>query len=100
MLGELAASREATESPPGALTTCLAASQVGPPSAAVVAGVHCAFRREGYEALRADAGEGLDVYAGATLDFGIRYERAVLDWFDHLSSELGGVAGEPEGRRT
>ena len=23
-----------------------------------------------------------------TLDFGIRYERAVLDWFDHLPSEL------------
>lgn len=27
---------------------------------------------------------GTDPFAAATLDFGIRYERAVLDWFDHL----------------
>jgi DNA-binding PadR family transcriptional regulator len=42
------------------------------------------------------AGEGLDAYAGATLDFGVRYERAVLDWFDHLPDEVGGgAAGGP-----
>jgi DNA-binding PadR family transcriptional regulator len=49
-------------------------------------------RLERYEALRAEAGEGLDAYAGATLDFGVRYERAVLDWFDHLPDEVGGGA--------
>ncbi len=55
-------------------------------------------RLEGYEALRAEAGEGLGAYADATLDFGIRYERAVLDWFDHLSPEVGGeVAGGAAG---
>jgi DNA-binding PadR family transcriptional regulator len=59
-----------------------------------------AARLERYEALRADAGQGLDASTGATLDFGVRYERMVLDWFDHLSPEVGGVAGEPEGRRT
>lgn len=60
--------------------------------------VHVA-RLARYEALRAEAGEGFDAYAGATLDFGVRYERMVLDWFDHLADEVGGVAGEPEGRR-
>ncbi|MEU7765762.1 PadR family transcriptional regulator [Nocardia sp. NPDC049190] len=33
-------------------------------------------------------------FARATLDFGIRYERAVLEWFDHLP-ELLGVAWSP-----
>jgi DNA-binding PadR family transcriptional regulator len=50
-------------------------------------GVHAA-RLERYEALRAEAGEDLDPYATATLDFGIRYETAVLDWFDHLPDGL------------
>ncbi|WP_433655427.1 PadR family transcriptional regulator [Nocardia sp. CA-128927] len=31
----------------------------------------------------------LPSYARATLDFGIRYERAVLDWFDRLPELLG-----------
>ena len=31
-----------------------------------------------------------DPYAMATLDFGIRYEQAVLDWFAHLAAEVGG----------
>lgn len=48
-------------------------------------------RLEGYEAMRAQAGAGLGPYAEATLDFGIRYERAVLDWFDHLAPEVGGA---------
>ncbi len=37
-------------------------------------------RLAGYER----AGTPPDPYAAATLDFGIRYERAVLDWFDAL----------------
>lgn len=45
-------------------------------------------RRE--EALAAGAGPRDLV----TLDFGIRYEAAVLDWFDHLPPDLG--AGAPE----
>lgn len=41
--------------------------------------------------MRADAGENLDAYATATLDFAIRYEAAVLDWFDHLPPALTGA---------
>jgi DNA-binding PadR family transcriptional regulator len=52
-------------------------------------GAHTA-RLEGYEALRAATGAGLDPYALATLDFGIRYERAVLEWFDHLPATIAG----------
>ena len=47
-------------------------------------------RLAGYRALQAEAGENLDAYATATLDFGIRYEAAVLDWFDHLPPDLAG----------
>jgi DNA-binding PadR family transcriptional regulator len=49
-----------------------------------------AQRLAGYRARREEA-----VAAGArpgdlvTLDFGIRYEAAVLDWFDHLPPDLG-----------
>lgn len=57
-----------------------------------------ATRLEGYEALRTEAGEDLGAYADATLDFGIRYERAVLDWFDHLSPDAGGAGGAGERR--
>jgi DNA-binding PadR family transcriptional regulator len=53
-----------------------------------------ASRLERYEALRADADGGLDASTEATLDFGVRYERMVLDWFDHLPDEAaGGAAG-------
>ena len=45
-------------------------------------------RLEEYRALRSEAGENLDAYATATLDFGIRYEAAVLEWFDHLPPEI------------
>ncbi len=38
-----------------------------------------AGRLEGYRKLRDDGGDGLDAYASATLDFGIRYEEAVLE---------------------
>jgi DNA-binding PadR family transcriptional regulator len=47
-------------------------------------------RLAGYEAVRAAVGDAADLYALATLDFGIRYERGVLDWFDHLPPELRG----------
>lgn len=36
---------------------------------------------------------GADPSRLATLEFGLRYERAVLDWFDHLPSILGSPAG-------
>jgi DNA-binding PadR family transcriptional regulator len=52
-----------------------------------------ARRLDEYEALRAGAGEKLDPYASATLDFGIRYETAVLEWFDHLPREIVGKTG-------
>jgi DNA-binding PadR family transcriptional regulator len=47
-------------------------------------------RLAGYRSLRADAGDNLDASATATLDFGIRYEAAVLDWFDNLPPALAG----------
>lgn len=36
------------------------------------------------------AGEQADPWAGATLDFGLRYERMVLEWFDGLPALLPG----------
>ncbi|RMI32318.1 PadR family transcriptional regulator [Nocardia stercoris] len=37
----------------------------------------------------AESPEYLSPYERATLDFGIRYERAVLEWFDRLPTLLG-----------
>ena len=34
-----------------------------------------------------------DPYARATLDFGVRYERAVVAWFDALPDEIRGIPG-------
>lgn len=45
-----------------------------------------------YERTRAEHAAQLDPYAKATLDFGLAYERAVLDWFDHLPPEISGPA--------
>ena len=45
-------------------------------------------RLERYRALRSEGGANLDPYATATLDFGIRYETAVLEWFDDISPEI------------
>ncbi len=47
-------------------------------------------RLAGYEQQRQAALAASDTspYALATLDFGIRYERAVLDWFDHLPKQI------------
>lgn len=36
-----------------------------------------------------------DPYTRATLDFGIRYETAVLDWFDHLPHDLTANPAQP-----
>jgi DNA-binding PadR family transcriptional regulator len=52
--------------------------------------IHAARLYE-YQALRTSAGDDLDPFASATLDFGIRYEEAVLDWFDHLPPDISGV---------
>lgn len=41
----------------------------------------------GYRAQR-DAADGASVFDLATLDFGIRYEEATLEWFDALPAEL------------
>ncbi|MDQ3898773.1 MAG: hypothetical protein M3326_16280, partial [Actinomycetota bacterium] len=48
-----------------------------------------------YRTLHADAGDHLDAYAVATLDFGIRYEAAVLEWFDNLPPEIVQVERDP-----
>jgi DNA-binding PadR family transcriptional regulator len=48
-------------------------------------------RLAGYRSLRAEGGENFDAFAAATLDFGIRYEAAVLDWFDHLPPDIAGA---------
>lgn len=45
-----------------------------------------AYRRQ-RDAMPADLAK-TDPYAVSTLDFGIRYETAVLDWFDNLPGEL------------
>jgi DNA-binding PadR family transcriptional regulator len=56
----------------------------------VLAGFIAGHRREhaarlaDYEAARPAAREHADQYAVAVLEFGIRYEQAVLDWFDSL----------------
>ncbi|MBW3641973.1 MAG: PadR family transcriptional regulator [Actinobacteria bacterium] len=49
--------------------------------------VHAA-RLADYETLQGDGSDHLDPYARATLDFGVRYERAVLEWFEHLPGLL------------
>ncbi len=55
-----------------------------------------AARLAEYERVLAGAGAGLDPHARATLDFGIRYERAVLEWFDHLPEQIRGGADDQE----
>jgi len=41
----------------------------------------------------APPGYGPGVYVVAALDFGLRYERAVLEWFDALPAEISGERG-------
>jgi DNA-binding PadR family transcriptional regulator len=92
--------------PPGAeairfplLLTVLFGAHVPP---ATLAG-HIAYHRRvharrlaDYEEQRVTAelappGHGPDAYTLATLDFGLRYERAVLEWFDALPPSMRGV---------
>ncbi|MBA2389419.1 MAG: PadR family transcriptional regulator [Geodermatophilaceae bacterium] len=52
-----------------------------------------------YEQMRSaalGAADEPDAHGMATLDFGLHYERAVLDWFDQLPVEIRG--GEPAGQ--
>lgn len=66
-----------------------------------------ADRLADYESQRSSAVEGGDrvsPFAIATLDFGLTYERAVLDWFDQLSKTItepvdAEKAGRGGGRR-
>jgi hypothetical protein len=65
-----------------------------------------AERLEGYErqhrAAVAAGARDLEPYALTTLEFGIAYERALLDWFDHLPPRLrpsAQPAGPPEPAR-
>ncbi len=53
-----------------------------------------AERLSEYEAAKAaaDAAVDADRFALATLEFGIRYERAVLEWFDALPEQIAGPA--------
>ncbi|MEP6696762.1 MAG: helix-turn-helix transcriptional regulator [Pseudonocardiales bacterium] len=72
--------------PPGRIAAFLAAHRA----------VH-ARRLAGYEEQQAAAAAAtgeLDTYALATLEFGLSYERAVLDWFDRLPDPVtdGGAA--------
>lgn len=52
-----------------------------------------AERLAGYLAARRalEAAPDPDPYAAATLDFGVRYETAVLEWLDHLPRDAGGA---------
>lgn len=43
-----------------------------------------------YERTHAEHAAQLDPYAKATLEFGLAYERAVLDWFEGLPAEIRG----------
>lgn len=47
-----------------------------------------AARLAAYRQKLATMGDDADVYAVATLDFGIRYETAVLQWCDHLPPQI------------
>lgn len=52
-----------------------------------------ADRLAGYERQRDEMPEGYeetDPFSVATLEFGIRYERAVLEWFDDLPATIAG----------
>lgn len=46
-----------------------------------------------YEETQRAAPADADAFATAGLDFGIRYERAVLDWFAHLPPEVDAAGG-------
>jgi len=53
-----------------------------------------AARAARYDQMHATTDDTTDPYAAAVLDFGRRYERAVLDWFAALPPELTTGAGQ------
>ena len=53
-------------------------------------------RLAGYEEHRDAEGDRMDPFGLATLQFGITYERAVLDWFDQLPQAMTGIDPEAE----
>jgi len=59
-----------------------------------------AARLAHYEAMVAGAGPDADPYTMATLDFGVRYERAVLEWFEALPPEITAGPTATVGERT
>lgn len=79
------------------LLTIAFGRHLAPERLAEIVAQHRAVHRERlarYEAMRADtrgAVDPPDVYGLATLDFGLHYERAVLDWFEQLPPAISGV---------
>jgi DNA-binding PadR family transcriptional regulator len=81
------------------LLTMAFANHLPPARLAEIVARHRAVHEErlaGYQHLRAQVGRALDDVMTATLDFGIRYESAVLEWFDNLPESL---QPGPEGNR-
>lgn len=78
------------------LLTIVFGRHLAPARLAEIVAQHRAAHRERlarYEAMRAaalNAADEPDVYGMATLDFGLHYERAVLDWFAQLPPAIGG----------
>ncbi|MGF6888400.1 DNA-binding PadR family transcriptional regulator [Nocardia sp. GAS34] len=54
-----------------------------------------AIHEQRLERYLGDTDESMSRYERATLDFGIGYERAVLDWFDRLPTLLAPASADP-----
>ncbi len=79
------------------LLTIMFAAHLPPDRLASIVAAHRAVhaeRLDRYEQQRAASRDdpAPDAFRLATLDFGLRYERAVLDWFDQLSGTLPALA--------
>jgi DNA-binding PadR family transcriptional regulator len=69
------------------LLTVMFGRHVAPQRLAEFVAAHRATHTERLAAYERERAAGIpDPYGAATLDFGIRYERAVLDWFDAVES--------------
>ena len=87
------------------LVTLMFASHLTPERLATTLARHRAVhaeRLETYEqaAQALDAQPAADPARRATLDFGLRYEHAVLDWFDHLPAILHSLRPAKPTKRT
>ncbi|MGH3765662.1 MAG: PadR family transcriptional regulator [Pseudonocardiaceae bacterium] len=77
------------------LVTIMFAGHLAPGRLAKMVAAHRAVHAErlaGYRRVREELGgviDGADRFRLATLEFGLRYESAVLDWFDHLPETFG-----------